>query len=46
VLSHMAEAVRSGSLSIPLGQRFALKDADKAHLVAEKGPAGKMLLVA
>jgi NADPH:quinone reductase-like Zn-dependent oxidoreductase len=46
VLSHMAEAVRSGRLSIPLGQRFALKDANKAHAAAEKGAAGKILLVA
>jgi NADPH:quinone reductase-like Zn-dependent oxidoreductase len=46
VLSHMAEAVRSGKLSIPLGQRFALKDANKAHAAAEKGAEGKILLVA
>jgi NADPH:quinone reductase-like Zn-dependent oxidoreductase len=46
VLSHMAEAVRAGKLSIPLGQRFALKDANKAHAAAEKGAAGKILLVA
>ena len=46
VLSHMAEAVRSGKLSIPLGERFALKDANKAHAAAEKGTAGKILLVA
>jgi NADPH:quinone reductase-like Zn-dependent oxidoreductase len=46
VLAHMAEAVRSGRLSIPLGQRFALKDANKAHAAAEKGAAGKILLVA
>jgi NAD(P)H dehydrogenase (quinone) len=30
----------------PLGQRFALKDANKAHAAAEKGAAGKILLVA
>jgi len=46
VLSHMAEAVRSGKLAIPIGQRFALKDANKAHAAAEKGAAGKILLVA
>jgi NADPH:quinone reductase-like Zn-dependent oxidoreductase len=46
VLLHMAEAVRSGKLSIPLGQRFALKDANKAHAAAEKSAAGKILLVA
>jgi len=46
VLLHLAEAVRSGKLSIPLGQRFALKDANKAHAAAENGAAGKILLVA
>ena len=46
VLSHMAEAVRSGKLSIPLGHRFALKDANKAHAASEKGAPGKILLVA
>jgi NADPH:quinone reductase-like Zn-dependent oxidoreductase len=46
VLLHMAEAVRSGKLSIPLGQRFALKDANKAHAAAEQSAAGKILLVA
>jgi NADPH:quinone reductase-like Zn-dependent oxidoreductase len=46
VLLRMAEAVRSGKLSIPLGQRFALKDANKAHAAAEKGATGKILLVA
>jgi NADPH:quinone reductase-like Zn-dependent oxidoreductase len=46
VLLHMAEAVRSGKLSIPLGRRFELKDANKAHAAAEKGAAGKILLVA
>ena len=46
VLLHMAEAVRSGKLAIPLGQRFALKDANKAHAAAEKSDAGKILLVA
>ena len=46
LLLHMAEAVRTGKLSIPLGQRFALKDANRAHAAAEKGEAGKILLVA
>src|SRR6201981_626785 len=46
VLLHMAEAVRSGKLSIPLGPRFALKDANKAHAAAEKGARGEILLVA
>jgi NADPH:quinone reductase-like Zn-dependent oxidoreductase len=42
----MAEAVKAGKLAIPIGQRFALSDASKAHLAAEKGAAGKLLLVA
>jgi NADPH:quinone reductase-like Zn-dependent oxidoreductase len=42
----MAEAVEKGALSIPLGERFALKHAAKAHAAAEKGGAGKILLLA
>jgi NADPH:quinone reductase-like Zn-dependent oxidoreductase len=45
-LVRMAEAVTTGKLHIPLGQRFALADAGKAHLAGEKGAAGKLLLVA
>ena len=45
-LVRLAEAVIAGKLQIPLGQRFALADASKAHLAAEKGAAGKLLLVA
>ena len=37
VLSAMAEAVHKGTLSIPLGEKFSLKDAGKAHAAAEKG---------
>jgi NADPH:quinone reductase-like Zn-dependent oxidoreductase len=44
-LIRMAEAVRTGRLVIPLGQRFALGDASKAHSAAEKGAAGKLLLL-
>jgi NADPH:quinone reductase-like Zn-dependent oxidoreductase len=36
VLSAMAEAVHNGALSIPLGEKFPLKDAGKAHAAAEK----------
>ena len=32
-------------LPIPLGRRFAVKDANKAHAAAEKSAAGKILLV-
>jgi NADPH:quinone reductase-like Zn-dependent oxidoreductase len=42
----MAEAVEKGALSIPLGEMFALKHAAKAHAAAEKGGAGKILLLA
>jgi hypothetical protein len=45
VLIAMAEAVQKGAFSIPLGQRFPLKDAGKAHAAAEKGGAGKILLL-
>ena len=41
----VAEAVQKGALSIPLGERFSLKDAAKAHSAAEKGVAGKILLL-
>jgi NADPH:quinone reductase-like Zn-dependent oxidoreductase len=43
-LIRMAEAVRTGRLAIPLGQRYPLSDASKAHSAAEKGDAGKLLL--
>jgi NADPH:quinone reductase-like Zn-dependent oxidoreductase len=46
VLLAMAEAVQKGALLIPLGQRFALADAGQAHAAAEKGSAGKILLLA
>jgi NADPH:quinone reductase-like Zn-dependent oxidoreductase len=45
VLLAMAEAVQKGALSIPLGERFSLKDAGMAHAAAEKGSAGKILLL-
>lgn len=45
LLLEMAEAVQKGAFSIPLGQKFALVDAAKAHASAEKGSAGKILLV-
>jgi NADPH:quinone reductase-like Zn-dependent oxidoreductase len=45
-LVRMAEAVRAGQLVIPLGQRFSLPDAGKAHAAAEKGTTGKILLLA
>ena len=42
----MAEAVRNGKLTIPLGQQFPLKDADKAHAAAENHAVGKIILMA
>jgi NADPH:quinone reductase-like Zn-dependent oxidoreductase len=45
-LIRMAEAVKTGKLVIPLGQRYPLRDASKAHSAAEKGGAGKLLLIA
>jgi NADPH:quinone reductase-like Zn-dependent oxidoreductase len=44
-LIRMAEAVRTGRLVIPLGRRYALSDASKAHSAAEKGATGKLLLL-
>lgn len=40
-----AEAVKAGKLVIPIGAKMPLKDAAKAHAVAEKGGIGKVLLV-
>jgi NADPH:quinone reductase-like Zn-dependent oxidoreductase len=44
-LLRMAYAVVEGRLEIPLGPRFPLKDAAKAHAAAENRVAGKILLV-
>jgi NADPH:quinone reductase-like Zn-dependent oxidoreductase len=44
-LLRMGYAGVEGRLNIPLGPRFALKDASKAHAAAESGVAGKILLV-
>ena len=45
LLLEMAEAVQNGAFTIPLGQKFALADASEAHAAAEKGSAGKILLL-
>jgi NADPH:quinone reductase-like Zn-dependent oxidoreductase len=45
LLLELAEAVQKGAFSVPLGQKFSLADAAKAHAAAEKGSAGKILLV-
>ncbi|MGD0347390.1 MAG: NADP-dependent oxidoreductase [Terracidiphilus sp.] len=44
-LQYMAEAVRDGKLSIPIGERFPLSKAAEAQAAVEKGGAGKILLV-
>ena len=45
-LEFMAEAVRGGKLVIPIGQKLPLSKAAEAQATAEKGGAGKILLVA
>jgi len=45
-LESMAEAVRDGKLVIPIGQKLPLSEAAEAQAEAEKGGAGKILLVA
>ena len=45
-LEFMAEAVRDGKLVIPIGLKLPLSEAATAHALAEKGGAGKILLVA
>jgi len=45
-LEFMAEAVRDGKLVIPISQTLPLRKAAEAQAAAEKGVAGKILLVA
>src|ERR1700690_1533176 len=45
-LEFMAEAVRDGKLVIPIGQKLPLSEGAQAQATAEKGGAGKILLVA
>jgi len=45
-LEFMAEAVRDGKLVIPIRETFPLREAAEAHAAAEKGVAGKILLIA
>lgn len=45
-LEFMAVAVRDGKLVIPISRRVPLRDAAEAQAAAEKGAAGKILLVA
>ena len=45
MLEFMAEAVRDGNLVIPIGLKLPLSKAAEAQATAEKGVAGKTLLV-
>jgi NADPH:quinone reductase-like Zn-dependent oxidoreductase len=45
-LEFMAEAVRDGKLVIPISQKLPLSEAAEAQAAAEKGAAGKILLLA
>jgi NADPH:quinone reductase-like Zn-dependent oxidoreductase len=45
-LQFMAEAVRDGKLVIPISRKLPLREAAEAQAEAEKGGAGKILLVA
>jgi len=45
-IEFMAEAVRDGKLVIPISQKLPLREAAEAQATAEKGGAGKILLVA
>jgi NADPH:quinone reductase-like Zn-dependent oxidoreductase len=45
-LEFMAEAVRDGKLVIPISLKLPLSEAAEAQAAAEKGAAGKILLVA
>ena len=45
-LELMAEAVRDGKLVIPISETLPLRQAAEAQATAEKGVAGKILLVA
>jgi len=45
-IEFMAEAVRDGKLLIPISQKLPLSEAAEAQAAAEKGGAGKILLVA
>jgi len=45
-LQFMAEAVRDGKLVIPISQKLPLSEAGDGQAAAERGAAGKILLVA
>jgi len=41
---HYGEAIRDGKLTIPIGPIMPLSEAAQAHVLAEKGGAGKIIL--
>jgi NADPH:quinone reductase-like Zn-dependent oxidoreductase len=41
-----ADDVRDGKFVLPIGRRMLLRDAAEAHVLAEKGGIGKILLLA
>lgn len=43
-LAELADDVREGDLTIPIGRRFKLSQIREAHTAAQKGGAGKVLL--
>ncbi|HEX8925181.1 MAG TPA: NADP-dependent oxidoreductase [Terriglobales bacterium] len=45
-LREFADDVRDGKFVLPIGARFPLRDAAQAHIIAEKGNVGKVLLLA
>jgi NADPH:quinone reductase-like Zn-dependent oxidoreductase len=45
-LREFADDVRDGKFFLPIGRRMPLSDAAEAHALAEKGGAGKILLLA
>jgi len=44
-LEYMAEAVRAGKLTIPIGSRLPLRNAAEAHAAVAKDGAGKILVL-
>jgi NADPH:quinone reductase-like Zn-dependent oxidoreductase len=40
-----ADDIRDGRFALPISQRLPLRDAAKAHALAQKGGAGKIILV-
>jgi NADPH:quinone reductase-like Zn-dependent oxidoreductase len=45
ILHYMAQAVKDEKLTIPIGRKLPLRDAEQGHAAVAKGSAGKSLLV-